>query len=70
MKVIEMKTFKNKSSIQVLWLSLHSFIKLLENMAWCCDTFELSDAWGDMVQASNVSVKTATIVCYDRRNDV
>lgn len=61
-----MKTFKNKSGLRILWLSLRSYIELLEKTAWCCDTFEMSDAWGDMVQASDVSVKTATIVCYDR----
>lgn len=61
-----MKTFKNKVGLRILWLSLRSYMCLLEKSAWCCDTFEMSDAWGDMVQASDVSVKTATIVCYDR----
>lgn len=62
-----MKTLKNKVGLRILWLSLRSYMRLLEKSAWCCDTFEMSDAWGDMVQASDVSVKTATIVCYDRR---
>ena len=43
-----MKTFKNKSGLRILWLSLRSYIELLEKTAWCCDTFEMSDAWGDM----------------------
>ena len=49
-----------------LWLPLRNFMGILESMSWCSDVFLMSDAWEGMVDASGVSVKTATIVCYDR----
>lgn len=62
-----MKVSKNKAGLHIRWLTLRSYISLLGKNAWCSDLFEMSDAWGDMVQASEISVKTATIVCYDRK---
>ena len=48
------------------WLSLRSFMNILESTAWCSEYFLMSDAWEGQVKASDVSVKTATVVCYDR----
>ena len=50
------------------FLPLRNFMGILERTAWCSDIFLMSDAWRGMVKASDVSVKTATIVCYDRSN--
>lgn len=40
-----MKVSKNKAGLHIRWLTLRSYINLLEKNAWCCDLFEMSDTW-------------------------
>ena len=46
------------------WLSLYTYIKMLN----CIDTpFKMEDEWRCHVAASDISVKTATIIVHDRK---